>query len=374
MMKKPLCAALGFLLLTACTEIDDVVGATGSALVKTKEALKKADAPAPAHEAVAGAVPVNTVQPDAAPPAAAPVPPTATPVVWVTPAPQGPETAAPPALHPFDMGEEIPSGPPQKADRRVEAEPLPAPPPLPAPVKYKADHAPMIAIVIDDMGLDRKRSAWATDLPANITLSYLPYAPHIEDQVDDAIANGHEIILHMPMQAMRKGEVPGRYGLFVDMPADQIRQNTNAALDAFSGYVGVNNHMGSKFTSDRAGMETFMAELEKRNVFFLDSKTASTSVAEEVARAHHLPATHRDIFIDHTETAEFVAAALNHAEDLARATGSAIAIGHPKDVTLASLEVWMEGLEGRGFQIVPLSQVVKYRNKMADTIAGIHNK
>lgn len=353
-MNRKLCAALSLFLLTACTELDDVIDATGSAITDTRETLRKKGVP------------------HASPPAAPRV------AAVVVPAPVPIPVAVQPALpmHPFDMGEEdIPNGSAVTEDRSVEVEPLPAPPPLPEPVRYTPDHRPMIAIVIDDMGLDVKRSAWAADLAEEITLSYLPYAPKVQQQVDRAAANGHEIMLHMPMQAIRAGETPGPFGLFIGMTPEQIRKNTRDALSAFKGYDGVNNHMGSRFTSDRAGIDVFMGELEKRPVFFLDSKTAPTSVAEEAAAAHGIPATHRDVFIDHRETAAFVAAALNHAEDIARATGSAVAIGHPKDVTLSSLEVWMEGLEKRGLRLAPLAEVLKYRNQTAATVAQhIDNK
>jgi hypothetical protein len=106
-----------------------------------------------------------------------------------------------------------------------------------------------------------------------------------------------------------------------------------------------------------------MADLEKRHVFFLDSRTTPRSIAEQVAREHHLPTTHRDVFIDYAETAESVAHELDRTESVARKTGSAIAIGHPKDVTLASLETWLTTLEAKGFQIVPLSTVIEYRNQ-----------
>ena len=218
-----------------------------------------------------------------------------------------------------------------------------------------AAHKPMIAIVIDDMGVDLNRSEWALDLPPAVTMSYLPYAQRIGEQVKAAKDKGHEVILHMPMQAENGKEDPGPHHISVDMSPAQLEENIAASLDAFSGYDGVNNHMGSKFTAYRPGLEIFMADLEKRHVFFLDSRTTPQTVAEQVAREHHLPTTHRDVFLDDEETAQSVANALNHTEDVARATGSAIAIGHPKDATLASLEVWLATLKAKGFDTVPLA-------------------
>ena len=263
--------------------------------------------------------------------------------------------------HPFDLGEE------DISPAVVEAEALP-PPPLPAPVRHT--QKPVIAIVIDDMGLDRRRCPRAVkNLPAPVTLSYLPYAPHVQQQADAAKAAGHEIMLHMPMEADNPATDPGPHHLSTGMSRFEVLQNATVSLDSFQGYDGVNNHMGSRFTADRAGLEVFMEVLEKRHAYFLDSKTSPDSIAERVAHEHGIPSTRRDVFIDHVETPAFVASALHHIEAIARATGSAVAIGHPKDVTLASLEAWVPTLEAKGFRVVPLSEVVKYRNT-AERTAG----
>jgi polysaccharide deacetylase 2 family uncharacterized protein YibQ len=224
-------------------------------------------------------------------------------------------------------------------------------------------HKPLIAVVIDDMGLDLKRSRWALDLPPAVTVSYLPYSLKIAEQVRTAQEKGHEVILHIPMQADNAKEDPGPHPLSVDLSEEQLEKNIAANLDAFTGYDGVNNHMGSRFTTYRPGLELLMTELERRHVYFMDSRTTSRSIAEQVAREHHLQTTHRDVFIDNEETGKFVADELNHAEDVARVTGSVVAIGHPHDATLASLEVWLATLEKKGFKVVPLSEVIEYRNK-----------
>lgn len=384
-MKRVLAICILFA-LTACTEFDDMADGVKNMGTSVKGAftnfhLPKVQEPAPPATYTptpAKLAEWTTPREDQMPRTAGAAPVAKSPAPADPHAPVALTTAAAPPItpsgtpHPFDLGEEdIPAGMAVGGAPGVQTEELPEPPPLPEAIPYKASHRPMIAIVIDDMGEDIKRSTWALDLPKAITMSYLPYAPKIQAQVNDAKKRGHEVILHMPMQADRASADPGLYHLSVAMTEDEIRKNTNAALDAFKGYDGLNNHMGSRFTSYGPGLKVFMSELEKRHIFFLDSKTAASSIAEAVARDYHIPTTHRDVFIDHVETADFVAAALNHAEDVARVTGSAIAIGHPKDVTLASIEVWMEEAKGRGFDIVPLATVMKYRNKVEDKAPAV---
>ncbi len=226
-------------------------------------------------------------------------------------------------------------------------------------------HRPLIAIDIDDMGVAFDRSLWALDLPPAVTFAYLPYAHHLALQVAEARAKGHEVILHMPMEADDPDEYPGPHNLSVDMTKAQLERNIEINLDAFSGYDGVNNHMGSRFTTYRPGLKLLMAQLAKRHVYFMDSMTSAKSIAFDVARDYHIPAVRRDVFLDDVATPAGVARQINETMALARRYGDVIAIGHPKPATLAALEVWLPTLKKRGFDLVPVSAIVRYRNHEA---------
>lgn len=234
--------------------------------------------------------------------------------------------------------------------------------PEPIPQQHMAGRKPMIAIVIDDMGLDRVHSARATRLPAGVTLSYLPYSQNIRQQTEDARKSGHELMLHLPMQPERRTADPGPGYLGVEMAPLALHDRVIKNLDAFAGYTGVNNHMGSKFTKDHDGLAIVMAALAERKMMFLDSRTAPGSIAEKIAREHGLMATHRDVFLDDDVAPASVAKSLIQVEQVARRAGAAIAIGHPKDVTLAALEKWLPTLAAKGYELVPVSEVIALRN------------
>lgn len=248
------------------------------------------------------------------------------------------------------------------------AEKLPRLEPL-APLHLES-HKPMIAIVIDDMGVDRKHSARAVKLPAAVTLSYLAYSTKIADQTDEAKKAGHELLVHVPMQPDRSTADPGPNYLGTDMTAEQLQDRLEKNLGAFTGYVGINNHMGSKFTCDKAGVDVVMAALSKRKLMFLDSRTSPKSVAEEEARDHHLQTTHRDVFIDNDESAAAVAKSIAQIEVVAKKYGTAIAIGHPKDVTLDALEKWLPTLKDKGFELVPVSEIINLRSPAKSAVAS----
>jgi polysaccharide deacetylase 2 family uncharacterized protein YibQ len=218
-----------------------------------------------------------------------------------------------------------------------------------------------VAVVIDDMGLDRKRSARAIHLPGPLTLSWLPYAEELAAQTAAGKAAGHELMLHLPMEPSVLAS-PGPNALLTQLSPDEVQRRLDWALKRFSGYVGVNNHMGSRFTADRVAMVPVLAEISRRGLLWLDSRTTPTSVGMAVAEEQHMPWAGRDVFLDHDMAPAAVARSLAQLEAVARRNGVAVAIGHPHDATLDALIHWLPELSRRGITLVPLSAVVRARH------------
>jgi polysaccharide deacetylase 2 family uncharacterized protein YibQ len=226
----------------------------------------------------------------------------------------------------------------------------------PAP---KTGGKPVIAIIIDDLGVDRKRSERMAQLKAPLTLSYMTYADDVARQARDAKAHGHELMVHVPMQPQSASYDPGPEVLEVGLAADEIRRRLDWGLSRFEGYVGINNHMGSRFTSDPAGMRVVMAELRRRGIAFIDSVTSERTVGAEIARHYGVAFAARHVFLDNDQGVAHVRAQLAKTEAHARKHGAAIAIGHPHDGTIEALAGWLPGLEGRGFVLVPVSTIIR---------------
>ena len=257
----------------------------------------------------------------------------------------------------------------------AQAVPPPSPSELPAWRRFAAavpqpiEDRKLIAIVIDDMGVDRKRSARATALPGPLTLSWLPYAPDVGRQAAEARAAGHEILLHAPMQPQGH-EDPGPHALLVSLSADEIRRRVGADLDLLPEAVGLNNHEGSLFTRDARAMAPVIDELKRRGLLFLDSRTTGASIAADAARAASVPYAVRDVFLDNVTTVEAVRAQLAEVEAIARRHGFAVAIGHPHEATIEALEPWLRSLAARGFVEVPVSAIVQYRIEHPSTASA----
>jgi polysaccharide deacetylase 2 family uncharacterized protein YibQ len=218
---------------------------------------------------------------------------------------------------------------------------------------------PMIAIVIDDMGIDKADAARVIALPGPLTIAFMSYATELPAQAQAARSAGDEIWMHIPMEPMDGETDAGPNALKVNLPPDEIRRRLDWALARLPGIVGVNNHMGSRFTQDAAGMAVVMGELRNRGLAFLDSRTIAATVASSVAGQMGVPHIDRDVFIDNDESVEAVLRQLVETEHVAERKGFALAIGHPHPTTIEALQEWLPTLKAKGFVLVPASALVR---------------
>ncbi len=215
---------------------------------------------------------------------------------------------------------------------------------------------PKIAVVIDDLGLNKKATEAVIRLPAPLTLSFMAYADDLDDVTERAATAGHELFLHVPMEPVGSA-YPGAGALRAAMSDNELRGALDVALSAFSGYVGINNHMGSLLTADRRAMDVVAGELKPRNLIFLDSLTSPSSVAATAAAAAGLRYAVRDVFLDHVQRRKEILENLRQLEHKAERNGFAVGIGHPHPLTIAILKEWIPEALRRGFDFVPVSAI-----------------
>ncbi len=171
--------------------------------------------------------------------------------------------------------------------------------------------------------------------------------------------HGHELMVHLPMEPLARGENPGPHALLKGLPEGELVRRLEWALGRFTGYVGVNNHMGSRLTRDSRAMALVMVRLKAYGLLFVDSRTSIRSVAGAAAREADVPNADRNIFLDHVDGLEAIRRQLVLVERVARRQGFAVAIGHPRDATLDALAAWIADAAARGFVFVPISAIVR---------------
>ncbi|MFN3232736.1 MAG: divergent polysaccharide deacetylase family protein [Alphaproteobacteria bacterium] len=244
----------------------------------------------------------------------------------------------------------------------LDPEPAPFPKDVPAWRRFAVaappdDGRPMVAIVIDDVGLNADRAADTVALPAPVTLALLPYAENLPALAAKARGAGHELLVHVPMQPGDSSVDPGPHALKLGLDEAELRKRLDWNLSRFDGYVGFNNHMGSGFTADSAGMRVVIDEAHRRGLLFLDSRTTKETKGRALAEAAGVPVIERQVFLDNDISAESIRAQLATAEKIAEEKGAALVIGHPHAVTIAVLREWLAANED--FAVVPVSTLVR---------------
>lgn len=231
------------------------------------------------------------------------------------------------------------------------------------------DDRPMLAIVIDDWGYSSLYADAFLQYPFSLTVAIIPHLPQSVRLAELAAENGHEVILHQPMEALNSHLDLGRGGIRTSMDAAEIKQRLQENIAHLPMIVGVNNHMGSKVTADTETMEIILAEIKDHGLYFLDSYTTPLSVAGKVAAEVGLPYAVNNLFIDNINEVEAVKKQLRQIMERAVLHGSAIAIGHVRSATAVALWEMIPEFVAADINLVPVSQLlIRPESKAAEDL------
>jgi uncharacterized protein len=215
-----------------------------------------------------------------------------------------------------------------------------------------------LAIIIDDLGNDRRAADAIFELPYPLTISVLPNHEHSQEIAQEAERRGYQVMLHLPMQAVAT-EKPEAQELRPGMPAGEVSKLVDQFLQDIPGAVGVNNHQGSEATSDPALMRELMPVLRDHHLFYIDSRTTAATVAYETAQSSRVPSAFRNVpFLDDVAEVGAVRKQLELALRGAREKGEAVAIGHPHPATLQALREVLPNAQSEGVRLALASELV----------------
>ena len=216
---------------------------------------------------------------------------------------------------------------------------------------------PTLVLIIDDIGhrLDTGRAS--VQLPGRINLAVLPFTPHAAQLAEDGFASGKEIMLHVPMSSQVAGDTEPE-PLTADLAEPDFRALLARQLDAVPHVRGVNNHMGSDLTRQHEAMAWLMSELVRRDLYFIDSRTTSDTVAADSAREAGVPHLSRRVFLDNDPSEGAIEERFEFAIAEARRLGVVVAIGHPYPETIAFLQRALPTLAERSIRLAWASERV----------------
>ena len=230
-----------------------------------------------------------------------------------------------------------------------------------APVEQaKTPRKAYLTLIIDDLGQNPARDQRVLNLSGPVTLAIMPDTPHAAEFARQGHRAGKTVMLHMPMDP-----ATGPFAWHPELPLAELESRLNAALLKVPYTAGINNHMGSRMTAEPVAMGWLVAELQRRHLFFVDSRTSAKTVAAAQAQKIGLASVSRDVFLDDERTAEAITRQLKIAIELAHKQGSAVMIGHPYPVTLDVLEREMPRLKAQGIDWIDVRRMISVRGNQA---------
>ena len=229
----------------------------------------------------------------------------------------------------------------------------------PPPEPVALGRGPQIAIIIDDMGRSLKVARQLAELELPLTFAVFPHLPASRRVAKFLSGQHRDIMLHLPMEPRNWPRLdPGPGALFCRMDEEEFSRVLASDLQAVPGIIGVNNHMGSRLTEDRAKMRLVMRSLAGTGLFFVDSRTINDTVAWQEAEAAGIPVLQRDVFLDNRPEEKAILEQFKVLIEVARSRGYAVGIGHPYPETVAALRKVPALAEGAGVELVPVRELV----------------
>lgn len=217
---------------------------------------------------------------------------------------------------------------------------------------------PKISIIIDDIGYDNELAISFMNFDLPLSLSVLPLAPYTKDIAEEANRRGCDLLLHIPMEPKNYPSLDSGPGtLLAEMNEEEIRKLIGEHINNVPGVKGVNHHMGSYFTERYDKMTFVLRELKKRNLFYVDSRTTSRTVAFKLAKKMGVPVAKKSVFLDNDLSSKAIKVQMERLMGIARYSGTAVGIGHPHKETLRILGEYLDQLKN-DFKVVPVSELV----------------
>ena len=219
---------------------------------------------------------------------------------------------------------------------------------------------PLVAIIITGLGVSFNATKMAVEqLPGEVTFAFAPFASKLKEWIVAARGAGHEVLLDLPMEPKDfPRNDPGPFGLLTSLQPEQNQRHFEWVLSRVTGYVGVTNYRGDRFSGNEAVMRPVLAELKRRGLMFVDSMENDISTGPALAKALKLPFARNSRIIDRIASRAAIAKQLANIAKIAKFQGVAVMMARPYPVTIEVLKRWISKLDDMGLVLAPVTAVV----------------
>ncbi|MEQ8266948.1 MAG: divergent polysaccharide deacetylase family protein [Parvibaculum sp.] len=218
-----------------------------------------------------------------------------------------------------------------------------------------------IALVVSGMGISESATAHAIEvLPPEVTLSFAPYGSKLQGWIEKARQAGHEVLLELPMEPFGYPQNdPGPYTLLTSLKTGENIARLEWLMSRFTGYAGVMNYQGARFSTSTTSFKPVMAELNRRGLLYVDNGASARSLATQLSEEIGMPMVQATRIVDPVQNPEVIATSLDMLEQTSSKTGIAVGIASGFPVTVDALAEWTAALKSEGYVLVPVTAIAR---------------
>ncbi len=225
-----------------------------------------------------------------------------------------------------------------------------------------------ICIIIDDAGYNSELIYSYVELPIKMGIAVLPCLRNSRKIASLIHENNKEVLMHMPMEPedyeTREIKLMPKE-ILTSMSRIDIFRTMKEMLNTVPYASGINNHQGSRATSDRKLMHAVLSKVESRNMYFIDSLTGKKSVTRKMAKKLQINYGIRDVFLDNIDEYDYIKTQMEELIRISLKRGKAIGIGHIGKInTYQVIKDYIPCIKAKGIKLVYPSEIIdKFYNK-----------
>jgi polysaccharide deacetylase 2 family uncharacterized protein YibQ len=220
---------------------------------------------------------------------------------------------------------------------------------------------PKLAIIVTNLGLNRRSTELALLLPKQFALGFLPYTNSLKPLLYKAQEKGTEIYLYLPCETNNPSDNPGKHSLGSNLGNKENLLRLSMVLNLYMRYNGIYTSYKEEFTHKQEVAEVIIDKIIGRNLIFLVGKEKSLLTPKYLLEKQNILNT--NVVIDSQLDEEAIKYNLKRLIASAKKNNIALGYAGGYPLTINILNDWfIKQLDKEGIELVPVSSLLKEAN------------
>ena len=219
-----------------------------------------------------------------------------------------------------------------------------------------------VSLVRGGLGVNRGLTQDAIEtLPADVTLSFAAHSIGLQDWVDMARADGHEVLIEVPMEStdFDPSEPGADRALRITVPPAENGRRLDWMMSRAQGYAGLINFNGDIFLTRTDVAAPYMDRIAQTGLGFMTDGAFATPSLPTLAKSVRQPFKTGHGLIDPDPISQVIAARLSGLSQDATSGDHPVGVGFGYPETLSEVRNWISTLEAQNLQLAPATAALK---------------